>query len=172
MQVIDVVVFVLIGICGITDLRTGKIYNKVTYPAILLGLSWNVWMPDALGWWSRIEGFALAAVLMGALTLMGGMGGGDAKLLAAIGALKGYPFILDVLFYSFLVGGVIALAIAIWQRRFLRILGNVWRMLLAILIYRSKPETAEDETGSYKIPFGLAICLGTLWAQLLELLRG
>jgi prepilin peptidase CpaA len=171
MQFLDVLLFVLIALCGITDLQTGKIYNKATYPAILLGFVWNIWIPGGPGLKSSLLGFAVAAVLMGTLTLLGGMGGGDAKLLAAIGAMKGYPFILDSLFYSFLVGGALALIIAVWQRRLPGILGRVGRMLFAAVIYRINFPAALDEGASYKIPFGVAICLGTLWAQLLELLR-
>src|SRR5205085_4037070 len=131
---LDLLVFALITTCGITDIHAGKIYNKATYPAILVGFAWNAWMPDAPGLKSSLLGFALAAVLMGTLTLLGGMGGGDTKLLAAIGALKGYPFILAVLFYSFLVGGALALTVAIWQRRLLGTLGRVWRMLFAVAV--------------------------------------
>lgn len=171
MQLLDLLVFVLIGVCGVTDVLTGKIYNKATYPAMLLGFAWNAWMPNAPGLKSSLEGFLLAAVLMGGLTLLGGMGGGDAKLLAAIGALKGYPFILDVLFYSFLVGGVIALTVAIWQGRLLGTLRRVWYMLFGVVVFRVKPVEGPEEAQSYKIPFGVAICLGTLWAQLLEIFK-
>ena len=59
------------------------------------------------------------------LVLAGGTGGGDAKLLAAIGAIDGYPLIIDVLFYSFLVGGAMALTVAIWQGRLWATLGRV-----------------------------------------------
>jgi prepilin peptidase CpaA len=169
---LDLLVFLLIVVCGITDIQTGKIYNKATYPAILVGFAWNALMPGAPGLKSSLLGFTVAAALMVTLTLLGGMGGGDAKLLAAVGALKGYPFILAVLFYSFLVGGALALTVAIWQRRLLGTLGRVFRMLFAVVAYRLNPSVGPEERLSYKIPFGVAICLGTLWAQLVELLRG
>jgi prepilin peptidase CpaA len=168
---LDLLVFVLIAVCGVTDIHAGKIYNKATYPAIVLGFAWNAWIAGAPGFKSSLLGFTVAAILMGTLTLLGGMGGGDTKLLAAIGALKGYPFILAVLFYSFLVGGALALTVAIWQKRLLGTLGRVWRMLFAAVMYRLNPAAEPEERMSYKIPFGVAICVGTLWAQLVEILR-
>ena len=161
----DVALFVLIGICGVTDLRSGRVYNKVTYPAILIGFGLNAWLERAEGVWSSAEGFLLAAVLMGGLALIGGMGGGDAKLLAGIGAVRGYPFIIEVFFYSFLVGGAMALIVAIWQGRLWTILRRVGAMLYTIVVFRRLPQTEWNDVKSYKIPYGVAICLGALWAQ-------
>jgi prepilin peptidase CpaA len=118
---------------------------------------------------SSLQGFLIAALLMGTLTVLGGMGGGDAKLIAAIGAMKGYPFIVDVLFYSFLVGGVIALSVAVWQGRFLGTMRRVGQMLFGVVFYRTSLVEGVEENQSYKIPFGVAICLGTLWAQLTQI---
>lgn len=171
MQLLDLLVFVLIGICGVTDVQAGKIYNKVTYPAMLVGFAWNALVPDAVGIKSSLQGFAVAAVLLGVLTILGGMGGGDAKLLAAIGAMKGYPFILDVLFYSFLLGGAFAIAVAIWQKRLWATLRRVGHMLFAATVLRVRPVEDPEAKMSYKIPFGAAICVGTLWAQLVEIIR-
>ena len=150
-----------------TDLRTGRVYNKVTYPAMLVGFAINAWLDRASGLTSSAEGFLLAAVLMGGLALIGGMGGGDAKLLAGIGAIKGYPFITDVFFYAFLAGGAMALIIAIWQGRLWATLRRVGSMLRTILLFRSLPRAEWDSVKSYKIPFGVAICLGALWAQVM-----
>lgn len=171
MQLLDLIVFALIGVCGVTDLQSGKIYNEITYPAILAGFAWNSLAANSPGITSSIEGFLLAAVLMGTLTLMGGMGGGDTKLIAAIGALKGYPFILDVLFYSFLTGGAIALSVAIWQGRLSGTVKRAWYMLFGAVVYRIRPVEGPEEKQSYKIPFGVAICIGTLWAQLSQMLN-
>lgn len=171
MQLLDVLVFSLIGFCGVTDVQAGKIYNKVTYPAIVAGFAWNALVPGAPGIRSSLLGFGIAAVLMGALAMMGGMGGGDAKLLAAIGAMKGHPFILDVLFYSFLVGGAMAIAVAFWEGRLWGTLRRVGHMLFAVTVLRIRPAEDSESKLSYKIPFGVAICIGTLWAQLAEILR-
>lgn len=170
MLLLDIFIFVLIGICGVTDLQTGKIYNKITYPAIVAGFLWNAVATNAPGLKSSLQGFLIAALLMGTLTLLGGMGGGDTKLIAAIGAIKGYPFIVDVLFYSFLVGGAIALSVAVWQGRFFGTMRRVGQMLFGVVFYRTGLVVGVEENQSYKIPFGVAICLGTLWAQLVQIL--
>jgi prepilin peptidase CpaA len=161
----EILLLIVIGICGITDLRTGRIYNKVTYPATLAGLIFGLCRQGTGGVLASGAGFLFAAVLMGGLVLTGGTGGGDAKLLAAIGAIEGFPFIIDALFYSFLVGGAMALAIAIWQGRIWMTLGRVFSMLQSLLMFRTWPRTEWNDVKSYKIPFGVAICLGTVWAQ-------
>lgn len=164
--VADTVVFGLIVCSAITDIRSGRIYNKVTYPAIAFGLLWS-WFP-----WSSttvaasFEGFLIAAILLGGLTLVGGMGGGDAKLMAALGAIKGYPFVVNDIFYSFLVGGAMALAVAIWQGRLYSVLKRVFGTLMSVLKLRSVQPAGLSDIESYKIPFGVAICVGTLWTQL------
>jgi prepilin peptidase CpaA len=163
----DVTLFLLIGICAVTDLRRGRVYNNVTYPAILLGFVLNGWLQHGQGIESSAEGFLLAAVLTGGLALIGGMGGGDAKLLVGIGAIRGYPFIADVLFYSFLAGGAMALMVALWQGRLWATLGRVGAMLSAVVLRRSLPRAEWENVNSFKIPFGVAICVGALWAQAL-----
>jgi prepilin peptidase CpaA len=163
----DATLFILIGICAVTDLRAGRVYNKVTYPAILLGFVLSGWLEQAQGLESSAKGFLLAAVLTGGLALIGGLGGGDTKLLAAIGAIKGYPFIADVLFYSFLAGGAMALSVALWQGRLAATLRRVAGMLCSIVLRRILPRVEWEGVNSFKIPFGVAICVGALWAQVL-----
>ncbi len=137
-----------------------------------LGVILNGWLGGSAAMLESAEGFLLAAVLMGGLALMGGIGGGDAKLLAAIGAIKGYPFIADVLFYSFLVGGAMALIVALWQGRLWTTLRRIGGVLYSAAVLRQRPGGNWEGVGSYKIPFGVAICLGALWAQILPRLAG
>ena len=60
------------------------------------------------------------------LFVLGWMGGGDVKLMAAVGALKGYPFVVSALFYSLIVGVVIGVAMLIWNRKTLRTFKNLF----------------------------------------------
>jgi Flp pilus assembly protein protease CpaA len=168
MQPIDLLLFALILVCGLTDIRTGRIYNKATYPAILVGFVWAAFAgQDALI--SSAEGFLAAAVLMVAPVMLGGMGGGDAKLLAAVGALKGLSFVLDALFYSFLAGGAIALSMVIWQGRLWSVLRTLWRFCYSAVWLRNASAADWQGMPTYKVPFGAAICLGTLWAQVMRI---
>jgi len=98
--------------------------------------------------------------------MMGGMGGGDVKLMAAIGAIMGYPFILDAMFYSIMFGGFVALLVLAWKKTLIKSLKNVFRAILTFLIpgIFSVPLNAKD---SYKIPYGFCIAVGTLFAYII-----
>ena len=101
----------------VTDLRSRRISNRLTYSSMLLGLllnglgaGWSGLGHSGLGW-------LLAVGLMLLPFAMGATGAGDVKLLAAIGALKGPEFVFQVALYGSLAGGVLALIYLVKERR-------------------------------------------------------
>src|SRR5262249_41827165 len=89
----NMIVVFLAAICAYTDLRHGKIYNKLTYPAVVLGIALSFFQsnPDP---YQSAAGLAGALCFYGLLRKFSGMGAGDVKLMAAIGAIKGLPFFI------------------------------------------------------------------------------
>jgi prepilin peptidase CpaA len=88
------------------------------------------------------------------------MGMGDVKLVAAVGAGVGFPAIVACLVCIGLAGGVEALVVLIWQGKLLRTFGGMGRWVL------QKARVAkgeEDALQRVKIPYGVAIALGTVW---------
>ena len=61
------------------------------------------------GWLSLVYGFSLGLVLSASVFYMGGLGGGDVKLIAALGAAVGPLGLLVVLFWMALTGAILAL---------------------------------------------------------------
>ena len=98
-------------ICLITDLKSRKIYNKVIFPALLLSFCLHAFTPIGSGILFSLMGFAVGFGLLFIPYLMGGMGAGDVKLLALIGAIKGTTFVVITGIYMALLGGLIALFI-------------------------------------------------------------
>lgn len=102
-------VLLLAGLSSLTDLKTGLIYNKITYPGIVLGVLLNFLEPNFLG---LITG-VIVFVFFYLFYFFGGIGGGDVKLFTAATLLmpfyKGFPFVLPVLFFS-AVSSVIVLS--------------------------------------------------------------
>jgi len=93
----------------VTDLEHGVIPNRVTYPAIGLGLAGSIlagW-PDLL---RHLGGGLLGGgVIALIITLVPeGMGWGDAKLAAFVGMVTGLPGTLFALFVAFVSGGLVA----------------------------------------------------------------
>jgi prepilin peptidase CpaA len=155
-HLLDFVLFLILLISLVTDLRRHKIYNSVTLPAVGLGLTWHTGSGGWTGFLFSGEGMLLGFGLLLVPYLLGGMGAGDVKLLAAVGALTGPAFVFSSFLYSSMIGGVIALIIIIrssgWKQSLLRI-GH------ASLKFRSNAVQ-----GAF--PYGVAIAIGTLAAYL------
>jgi prepilin peptidase CpaA len=148
--------------CAVTEWRSRRIPNALTYPAAAAGL--------ALAFASRgfpgLQENALALALGVGLPLfffLGGMiGGGDVKLLGAAGALGGWPFILYASAYGFGVGALMAIGVLVARSGPLGGLGRAFRLVGSVLL--PIPVTAADrEAGRADIPFGIAIAAGVCW---------
>ena len=158
----------MIAVGGAADLLYRKVYNHLTLPAMALGVILSYWYFGGEGLKDSGLGLAVGFLPMFLFFLAGGMGGGDVKLMAAIGAIMGYPFILSALIYSALTGGVIALAAVIWKGQWRSLgseIGQAWDRLLHPLARRD-PEIELDRRPRLTIPYGFAIFLGSLWAWL------
>ena len=159
----DLILLVLLGTSGYTDIRRQKIYNACTLPALALGLIWNTAFFGLAGARSSVTGFLLGFGIFFLIYLWGGIGGGDVKLMGAIGAIAGYPFIIPAILYSILIGGAIALIELVWQKRLLRSIKNIFLTLFTFFIPKLNTVPL-DPAESLKVPYGLAISAGTLWA--------
>lgn len=97
------------ALCAFTDFKYRKILNKVTFPTILLGIIY----------WALVEGFkgvmfsGTGLLVGGALLIipfyLGGIGAGDVKMLAMIGALTGPVFVFQAFIWGAILGAVFAL---------------------------------------------------------------
>jgi leader peptidase (prepilin peptidase)/N-methyltransferase len=114
----------LVALFG-TDLETQRLPNVLTYPGLIAGLIFSVWVPPGLIA-CAIGAAAGAAVLLAIrwawhrATGVDGMGLGDVKMLAMIGAFLGWRQILVVLFLSSLTGAIVGLALAALKKKSLQ----------------------------------------------------
>ena len=148
-------------ICTVTDLWKGKIYNIITYTAMVLGLVIGVWQHGFAGFTQAAGGFAIGFFPAFLLFALGGMGGGDVKLLGAIGALAGPVPTTQIMVVAFLVGGFFALVKLAWKGVFWL---TIWRTLryLAGLIIPGVKRTSLTGEKPIEVRFGLAICVAVL----------
>jgi len=103
---------VLLAVSVFTDLRGRLILNAVTYPSILLGLALQ-WARGGVGegfvgvgLGSGLAGLVSCAAVFGLFWATGGMGAGDLKLMAAVGAILGFPQALGAMLFGSVGGGV------------------------------------------------------------------
>jgi len=100
MGVNEVALGLTLGIAVFTDWREHKIYNKLLAPAFFTALLLHTFHGGISGLTNSLLGTATGFVLLLIPYLMGGMGAGDVKLLAVIGAFGGASFVLTSLLYG------------------------------------------------------------------------
>ena len=161
----DVCALLLLGVCAYWDLRYRKIPNWATLPGIALGLGMNGLFHGWGGMKASGIGFLIGFGALLVLFVLSWMGGGDVKLMAAVGALKGYPFVVSALFYSLVAGVLLGVIMLIWNRKTLRTFKNLF-FVVASRVSPLIPKRDIKREEAQKIPFGLAIVLGTLWAMI------
>ncbi len=108
-------VLATLAVATIADLRHRQIPDAC--PLVLLAIAVLAASFGALSWPAIAAGFVLGAGLGVSGFALGAWGGGDAKLVAALGACLGFPAILPALLYTALGGGVLAALAALRGRR-------------------------------------------------------
>src|SRR5580765_7526137 len=109
----------LVGLAAcVTDFRSRRIPNVLTFGAsaaavVFFGVT-NGWA-GSLG---SLEGWALGCALFLPWFLLGGMGAGDVKLLAALGAWVGPWLAVWIALYAGIAGGVFALIVSLYRGYF------------------------------------------------------
>lgn len=110
---LSLLIFVsLIIICAGTDLNTGLILNSVTFPGMALGIALSFVAPSMAPLEALLGLLVSGGVvwLIWAITRGRGMGGGDVKFLAMVGAFLGWDRGLLTLFLGALIGSVVGIA--------------------------------------------------------------
>lgn len=103
----------VVTVATITDLRSRRIPNWLVLPFLVLGLLVSGILRGWSGLGQSLLGVLAGTAIMGVFCFLGGMGMGDLKLCAAVGAWIG-PWQLTVaLVITGLVGGVMALCWAL-----------------------------------------------------------
>jgi leader peptidase (prepilin peptidase) / N-methyltransferase len=105
------------------DLEHQIIPDVITLPGIVIGFAASFFIPH-FGWLNSLLGIAagggsllLIAYLYQLIAKKDGMGGGDIKLLAMMGAFFGWKAVLFIIFAASLVGSVIGITVMLVQKK-------------------------------------------------------
>jgi prepilin peptidase CpaA len=161
-------VFALVIAAAGFDLHARRIPNKLILLALIVAVpvQWIVHGGFA-GLWLGLQGLTAGIAVMLPFYLLRAFGAGDAKLMGAIGAFVGPSTVLMVAVATFLVGGIWALFLVV-QRRQLRHAGNSLVLICTHFAYHKTQATqAAPETSLGRLPYGVAIALGTAATMLL-----
>lgn len=150
--------------CTYTDLRSGKIPNSITAPFVVLGLVLNTINEGWAGLGSSLLGVVIAVALWFIVNIIGRiLGAGDSKLLAAIGALQGYKFLLYAAAATGLVGAVLAIILSLYRgylrKRMMSLFGELY-----MRVFHRVPIDVDAADSKAQLPYAVAISAGTLVA--------
>jgi prepilin peptidase CpaA len=154
----------------ITDLRRRRIPNALTFGAAAAALAWHGASSGVPGMLTGAAGWAVGALLFLPFFLLGGMGAGDVKLLAALGGWLGPGAALWLAVFSSIAGGVLAVGVALAHGYLGTACSNVatlashWRAKGL----RPAPGFTLATSRSPKLAYAIPILLGTvvtLWVR-------
>ncbi len=153
----------LVAAAVYTDVRWGKIFNHLTMPAIALGLVINSLAGGIDGFVHSIAGMGLGLGLFLISCLLGRiLGGGDIKLLMAVGALQGPTFLAWTICYAAIIGGVLAVMIAVRHGILLDKIKALFTSCYMRVTFRVPMEIEQNDTVQPRLPYAIAISLGTV----------
>ena len=156
----------VLGLALWHDIASRRIPNWLIGVGLVGGLGGSVLIPNGLGLGSSLLGALAGFAVLIPLYLLRAMGAGDVKLMAAVGAFLGPIPVLGAALLTFVVGGVLSLTAAIGSRSLGRVLNNLRLMGMVALIGRSSGITVRDVQTTGRLPYALAIAVGTglqLW---------
>jgi prepilin peptidase CpaA len=147
-----------------TDLRERKIPNWLTLPGILAGIAVNSYFKGWHGMKASLEGAGLALLVLLPLVLLRALGAGDWKLMGAVGAFLGPVLFPFVLVGSIFVAGLMAIVQMVRTRRVIETLSNLAILVQGFFSFglRPNPEISLDNPVLMKLPFGVAVAVGTV----------
>ncbi|MFZ3183607.1 MAG: prepilin peptidase [Pseudomonas sp.] len=163
-----IVLFGLLAIAVVGDLRRHRIANLLILSGLALGLSTQVHASGIAGLGSGALGLLVGFGVFLPLYALGGMAAGDVKLMAMVGSFLSPQVALWAALFSLIAGALCGFLLILARGQLSMTLSRYWLMLRA----RGYMAPAEDEVAGKPFPYSVAILLGTLGSGYFILLRG
>ena len=163
MTALFVLLLMILITASVTDILSHRIPNWLTYPAVLFGVGSHTLLQGLDGLFFSGSGVLLGFGLLIVFYLVGGMGAGDVKLMAAVGAFLGPKGVFAAFIFTALAGGIYAVALLIRGGRLgatLARLGTPFALYLGSLT--SAGSIDETTRAAPKLCYGVAITIGTI----------
>lgn len=159
-------VSIVLIVAAVIDGRELKVPNWITFPFIISG--W-IYSTAAYGWeglyWS-IAGTVVGLVLLLPAYSIGGMGAGDVKLLAGVGAWVYGTHTAYAFGISAIVGAVMAVLMVVARKAWTKHSNQFWMIFHEITVIRDPNAlsaiAAQRKPSMLLLPYGIPICIGTI----------
>jgi prepilin peptidase CpaA len=163
------VVTLTLIVAAVIDGLKLKVPNWITFPMIISGWVYSVALSPYAGWeglmYSMLGTIVGLALLLPAYAI-GGMGAGDVKLLAGVGAWVWSTTTLNAFAVSTIVGAIIAILMVLFQRKWTKHHAQFWMICTEILTVKDPEQlatiAAERKPSMMLLPYGIPIAIGTI----------
>jgi prepilin peptidase CpaA len=164
MTTVQAVIIAVALVACVIDLRERRIPNWLTFGAAIAGVLFQLGTGGVDGLRTAALGWVVGAAIFFLPFALGGLGAGDIKLLAALGAWIGPMDILWLSVYTGIAGMVLALVVSLASGYLRQALTNVWLLLTHWRVQglRPLPELTIQQARGPKLAYGLAIFAGTM----------
>jgi prepilin peptidase CpaA len=163
------VVTITLVVAAVIDGLQLKVPNWITYPMIFSGWIYSAGFSPYAGWeglWLSLIGTAVGLALLLPPYAVGGMGAGDVKLLAGVGAWMWGTNTLYAFAVTALVGGVIAIIMVLWAGAWQKNNNQFWSILNEIATVKDPEKlseiAAERKPRMFLLPYGIPIAIGSI----------
>lgn len=170
MSIIDLCALSLAAVACLSDLKSARIPNALTFSAAGLAVIFHTFAPDGHGFAAALGGMLVGLLVFLPMFVLGGMGGGDVKLMAALGAWVGWYPVIYIGLYGSIAGGVLGVLFALTRGYLPQAMRNI-RMLLSywwIAGVKPLPALTLDSATALRLPYAVPIAVGvvvTLWVR-------
>jgi prepilin peptidase CpaA len=151
---------------AVSDFKERRIPNRLTYPAMVVGLVLQTALHGWAGLLFGLGGGLFWGGVFFVFYLVRGLGAGDVKLATALGCIIGNAS-PQVMLATALAGGVMAIVYIVLSGRLVQALRNTVSVVAfhARRGLRTHPVVNLDNPGTLRLPYGLAFAAGTVyWA--------
>lgn len=163
------VVTITLVVAAVIDGLKLKVPNWITFPMIVSGWIYSATLSPYAGWegltYSLIGTVVGLALLLPAYAI-GGMGAGDVKLLAGVGAWVWGTTTLYAFAVSAVIGGIIAVLMVLAGKNWSKHQSQFWMIANEILTVKDPEKlatiAAERKPTMMLLPYGIPIAIGTI----------
>jgi prepilin peptidase CpaA len=163
------VVSITLVVAAVIDGLKLKVPNWLTFPMIVSGWIYSATLSPWAGWDGLVYsliGTAVGLMLLLPAYAIGGMGAGDVKLMAGVGAWVWGTVTLYAFAVSAIVGGAIALTMVLAHRGWRKHKSQFWVICNEILTVKDPEKlsaiAAERKSTMMLLPYGIPIAIGTI----------
>lgn len=164
MTMTSVMVLAIALTACVTDVRSRRIPNSLTFGGAIAAVIFHTIVSGPAGFVTASGGWVAGVLLFLAPFALGGMGGGDLKLVAALGAWLGPEQTVWIVLYTGVAGGIMALAVAAARGYLRQALSNVWLLLAHWRVAGIRPlrEVSLEGSSGPRLAYALPILVGTV----------